>query len=83
MNITHSHDPDTEDKVACKEETDWEGVGPQLQVLGLLSVRDEGAAEKAGVDQLDVPVLGGDGDLRLVVTVDQESPDEGEDERSP
>ena len=64
---THSHNPDAEDKVADEEETDGEGVGPQLQRLGLLRVGDEGAAELTGQHH-----------LRLVVTVDQEGPDQGQ-----
>ena len=48
--MTDRHDPDAEYKVAEEEETDRESVGQELQVLGLLAVRDEGAAEEAGVD---------------------------------
>ena len=71
---TDRHNPDTEYEVAEEEETDRESVGQELQVLGLLAVRDEGAAQQAGVEQLDVPVLAGGHHLGLVVAVHQQRP---------
>ena len=35
---TDRHDPDAEYKVAEEEEADWQSVGQELQVLGLLGV---------------------------------------------
>ena len=78
---TDRHDPDAEYEVAEEQQADWQSVGQELQVLGLLAVGDEGAAEKAGVELLHVPVLAGDHRLGLVVTVDQEGPDQGQQQR--
>ena len=78
---TDRHDPDAEDKVAEEEQTDGQSVGQELQVLGLLAVGDEGAAQEAGVDQLHVPVLAGGHHLGLVVAVHQQGPHQGQQQR--
>ena len=78
---TDRHDPDAEYEVAEKEQADWQSVGQELQVLGLLAVGDEGAAQEAGVDQLHVPVLAGGHHLGLVVAVHQQGPHQGQQQR--